>query len=104
MWTILYRVSTLRHAWDHARYCDALEAEIERFAADVRGVDPATRVPTCPDWSIAELVEHVGAVHRWAGRMVADTLQERLDRKQLDLGLPDDRSAYAGWLAAGAGA
>jgi uncharacterized protein (TIGR03083 family) len=76
--------------------------EIVLMADVVRGVDPDTRVPTCPDWTVAQLVRHTGTVHRWATEMVRRRSTERLDPATLDLGLPDDRGAYADWLAAGA--
>lgn len=88
--------------WKPAVYAEAAGAEIARMADTVRGVDPATRVPTCPDWSLAELVRHTGTVHRWATRMVRDRVTERLEPRTLDLGLPDDQAAYADWLASGA--
>jgi uncharacterized protein (TIGR03083 family) len=28
-------------------------------------VDPSARVPTCPDWDLAGLASHIGAVHGW---------------------------------------
>jgi uncharacterized protein (TIGR03083 family) len=89
--------------WNHERYCDAVDGEIARFAAVVRGADPSAPVPTCPDWTIAELVRHAGAVHRWAGQMVASQAQQRLDRSQLVLDLPADEHDLPDWLAAGAG-
>ena len=79
-------------SWTHDRCCDAVEAEVARFADVVRGTDPSTPVPTCPDWTVAELVRHAGAVHRWAGQMVAALAQERLDRRQVVLDLPADES------------
>lgn len=88
--------------WDHPAYCAALPGEIVRFADTVRGTDPATPVPTCPEWTVAKLVKHIGIVHRWAGHMVREGVTERLDPRQLDVGLPADESAYAEWLAAGA--
>jgi uncharacterized protein (TIGR03083 family) len=88
--------------WPHERYCDALGGEIARFADVARGADPSTPVPTCPDWTIAELVRHAGTIHRWAGRMVADLAPERLDRRQLDVNLPPDQAGWPDWLAAGA--
>ena len=90
-------------SWEHERYCDAVSEEIARFAGAVRGADPSTPVPTCPDWTIAELVRHAGAVHRWAGQMVAARAQERLDRRRVVLDLPADEADLADWLAAGAG-
>jgi uncharacterized protein (TIGR03083 family) len=88
--------------WEPAAYTTAAVAEITRMAEAVRGADPETRVPTCPDWSVAELVEHTGTVHRWATQMVRDRAPKRLDPRTLDLALPDDAVGYADWLSAGA--
>lgn len=33
-------------------------------AAEAAGLD--SRVPSCPEWSVADLLEHIGYVHRWA--------------------------------------
>ena len=88
---------------DSTAYTNAAVAEIARMAEVVRGVDPDTPVPTCPEWSVAQLVRHVGTVHRWATQMVEDRVTERLDPGTLDLQVPDDAGGYADWLAAGAG-
>ncbi|WP_416969764.1 maleylpyruvate isomerase family mycothiol-dependent enzyme [Streptomyces sp. 4F14] len=44
-------------------------------AAEAAGVDSG--VPTCPGWRVRELVEHTGAVHRWARAFVAEGITER---------------------------
>lgn len=85
--------------WEPAAYTAAATTEIACMADAVRGVDPETRVPTCPEWSVAELVEHTGTVHRWATPMVRDLATERLDTRTLDLGLPDDAPASVGVAA-----
>jgi uncharacterized protein (TIGR03083 family) len=87
--------------WAHEQYCDALEADITRMADAVRGSDLATRVPTCPDWSLADLAEHTGIIHRWAAEMVRQLSPERLDRERMDVPVPAPE-ARADWLAAGA--
>lgn len=75
---------------------------IRRFAAVAADLDPAARVPTCPDWSVADLTTHVGTVHRWAGNMVAVLAPERIPSSTMDLGVPDDPRERPAWLAAGA--
>lgn len=91
--------------WAPAAYEDATRAEIVGMAASVRATQLDAQVPSCPDWNVAELVEHTGRVHRWAARMVRDRAPERLDPRSFDLELPDDRTdstAYGDWLARGA--
>ena len=89
--------------WSQEAYCEALEREIARFAGRVRDADLATPVPTCPDWDLADLLEHTGIVQRWAAEMVRRRSPERLDRKTLDVPVPDDRAQLPEWLADGAG-
>lgn len=72
------------------------------MAAVVSGADPATPVPTCPPWSVARLVKHTGVVHRWVTHMVTARSGERVDRRDVEAGLPADEAAYPAWLAAGA--
>lgn len=90
------------HTWDHARYCDAIDAEIARFAAAVEAAAPALPIPTCPPWTLAELVKHAGAIHRRIERMVRERATQWLALGQAELGLPADEAGYAAWLAAGA--
>ena len=88
-------------ARDHAAHCRALAVEVGRYVEAITGPDLSLPVPTCPGWDIAELVRHIGAVHRWAERMVRDGATERLARAELDLGLPPDVSGLPVWLASG---
>jgi uncharacterized protein (TIGR03083 family) len=86
---------------DYADICDAVAREVASFAGDTRGVDPATPVATCPPWDMGELVKHIGFIHRWAGQMMRGRAQARLSFKDVDLELPEDRTGYPDWLAAG---
>jgi uncharacterized protein (TIGR03083 family) len=101
-WKDRSSMDRLRHGWDQARYADMAGVEIARFAAAVREVDPSTAVPTCPGWTIAELVKHTGGIHRWVERMVREEAQQRLSPRLLELGLPEDEADYPDWLAGGA--
>jgi hypothetical protein len=47
------------------RYDAALEAETAMFAEAVHDADPARPVPTCPEWTLAQLTGHVGQAQRW---------------------------------------
>jgi uncharacterized protein (TIGR03083 family) len=89
--------------WEHERYCSAVETEIKRFAEVVDGVDPATPVPSCPGWTVAKLVKHVGIVHRWAEHIVAHRVGDRVSQRDVPMDLPAAASGYPAWLAAGAG-
>jgi len=49
-------------------------AQLERQASALRAAavaaGPATVVPTCPEWTVRDLVRHVARVHEWATRAV----------------------------------
>lgn len=83
---------------DHVEYCDALELEVERFAASYDHVDPSLVVPSCPQWSAHDLAAHLGGVHRWAEHLVREVAQQRIPRSELDL---DSGPVNAAWLREG---
>lgn len=83
----------------HERYCTAIEAEVGRFLELVKGADPATPVPTCPGWTIADLIRHHGTTHRWMEYLVRHRVIERVWSGDVPLGLPGDVTAYPSWLA-----
>jgi uncharacterized protein (TIGR03083 family) len=50
-------------------------AAVERGAAAARAAGPDAKVPTCPAWTVRDLMAHIGMVNRWA----AAHLQRRGD-------------------------
>jgi uncharacterized protein (TIGR03083 family) len=84
------------HTRDHHWYSDATAREVARFAQVIDGGDLGTAVPTCPDWTLKDLVEHIGGIHRWAAEMVRTLAPERL-RRGPESGISD----YHVWLADG---
>jgi uncharacterized protein (TIGR03083 family) len=85
--------------YPHQRCCDLASAEVARFAAVIRGADPATPVPTCGRWTMADLIQHIGHIHRWAAGMVAELSRTRHSRRKADLPLPADPATWPDWLA-----
>ncbi|HSL06822.1 MAG TPA: maleylpyruvate isomerase family mycothiol-dependent enzyme [Pseudonocardiaceae bacterium] len=84
------------------RYLDALAAQSALFAEALLGVDLQQRVPTCPDWTLHQLAEHVGQAHRWATAIVtrpAPTPPE----PTLGVAAPADPDGLCIWLRDGAG-
>ena len=65
-----------------AEHIAALRREGELLAAAAEDGALAATVPSCPDWTVADVVRHVGGVHRWAasfvtlGRAEATTVEE----------------------------
>lgn len=52
------------------RLAEGLREQAGALAAMVGGADPAGRVPTCPEWTIKDLVEHVGRAFEWSAELV----------------------------------
>lgn len=84
-------------------YAAALLDEDRAFGDLIRAGDPATPVPTCPQWSLKQLFRHVGRGHRWAAQIVRDRLDHPLDFSQVENGKPpDDLDGAIAWLHDGA--
>ncbi|MEV4279183.1 maleylpyruvate isomerase family mycothiol-dependent enzyme [Actinoplanes xinjiangensis] len=49
---------------DH--FIETLRADGDRLAEAAHHAGPDAAVPTCPGWVIADLLGHLGGVHRWA--------------------------------------
>jgi len=81
----------------------ALLDQTQAFGELIRGADPSTPVPTCPDWTLRQLFRHVGRGNRWAAQIVADRRSEPLDPRDVRDGKPpDDLDAAIDWLNGGA--
>lgn len=67
---------------DKAAYLDAIAGDGAALAAAARlGLDE--QVPSCPDWTVADLIEHTGSVHRWVAEMVGTGAMFRVKRNEL---------------------
>ena len=78
----------------------ATEATVLAAAADEAGLVAA--VPTCPGWTVADLVLHIGEVHRWATAAVAGKAIKLSEVPTDFLGpLPDPADTVA-WFRSGA--
>lgn len=51
---------------DHGRFLDVLGIEVELLAEAAHSAPAGTPVPTCPGFTIGEIVRHVGGVYRVA--------------------------------------
>lgn len=85
----------------HELYCDALQVNVRRFVETVRAVDPATPVPTCPGWTIADLTRHHAVAHRWAAHLVRHRVTESVWVRDVPMEVPGEAEEYPEWLAAG---
>jgi len=55
---------------DHVGNCHALNDEIVRFSYVMATLAPGHEVATCPGWTVLDLAEHLGVIHRWAEELV----------------------------------
>ena len=60
----------------HLDYLAHVRADSDRFAEVLAGADPATRVPSCPDWTVADLLWHLGEVQAFWAALVARRLTD----------------------------
>ncbi|MFC0541580.1 maleylpyruvate isomerase family mycothiol-dependent enzyme [Kutzneria chonburiensis] len=78
-------------------YVPHFRREIAAFEDAVRrSADAAPPVPSCPGWSMSDLVAHLGNVHRYLIHLVEHRLAAPPDR--VDLNVPTDTR---GWPVAG---
>jgi uncharacterized protein (TIGR03083 family) len=49
---------------------DNLARDASGFARLAAAAPAAAPIPSCPDWTVADLVGHLGSVHRWATSIV----------------------------------
>ncbi|WP_051267368.1 maleylpyruvate isomerase family mycothiol-dependent enzyme [Nakamurella lactea] len=84
----------------------AIGAGTERLLDNLRATGPDAPVPTCPDWTMRDLVLHLGMVHRWAGNIVANAITDFADaRDDFAPAQPEpDVDDLADWLAEGSAA
>jgi uncharacterized protein (TIGR03083 family) len=83
---------------DYEHYIEYLKVEGERFAALAQLADVDAPVPSCPDWCVADLLAHMGYIHRWARFLVDARARERIATKDMAL---SSGPVNAQWLAQG---
>ena len=52
--------------WDFEQHCDAIGYAAEQLCAAATSTGLTARAPTCPGWTVGDVVAHLGMVHRWA--------------------------------------
>jgi uncharacterized protein (TIGR03083 family) len=97
-------VDALDHRPLEAGYhIDRLRREGALLAESAARAGLGAAVPACPGWQVRDLLAHVGYVHRWATRYVAERHTAWIDRLSEDeilAGKPAD-DALPGWFADG---
>ena len=80
-----------------SEYLAALRDDGDLMAKAIAAVDPDAPIPTCPDWTMRDLVRHTGVVHRWARANVAHPGTEPAEPDAAD---PDD-ATLVDWFREG---
>ena len=87
---------------EHDRFCDEVVNQTSLLRAVVSGADLSVTVPTTPDWTLAQLLRHIGGNLRAAELAVrTGTAVTEPEGQVPDHGGPpgDDPAALAGWLS-----
>ena len=82
-------------------YLGAIDDNAAVLVAAARTAGLDAPVPSCPDWTVADLLRHIGTVHRWAAAAAAcppDAQAPHFDAS----GVPDDRAELPAWVRSGA--
>ncbi|MEU7042676.1 maleylpyruvate isomerase family mycothiol-dependent enzyme [Streptomyces varsoviensis] len=87
------------------RYCDEVLAQTEQLVDVVAGADAKAMVPSCPEWTLEQLLRHVGAAHRRVEATVRTRATAFVPDEQVSgIGGPEgaDLGAIGEWLREGA--
>ena len=84
------------------RYGRALVDQTAQFAETAGRAAVDAPVPTCPEWTLSQLVEHVGQTQHWAASLVETRVSDPSQLPTSVAALPADQDAWASWLTEGA--
>jgi uncharacterized protein (TIGR03083 family) len=88
---------------EYTRHCTEIVTQTELLATELKAADLREPVPSCPGWSLGDLVRHIGGGHRWAEEMVRTRATEWLPDGQIRQVTGDDTGELpADWLVEGA--
>ncbi|UBU08509.1 maleylpyruvate isomerase family mycothiol-dependent enzyme [Nonomuraea gerenzanensis] len=86
---------------DTPAYVKAVIEQTSTFADWVHDKDAATPVPTCPEWTLADLVDHVGGTQRMVAMLVGEQLSEPSKAFAALVPGPADPGEWRAWLGDG---
>jgi uncharacterized protein (TIGR03083 family) len=85
-----------------AEHVEALRREGSLLADAAAAVDLDAPVPHCPDWTVRELLRHIGGVHRWAATYVREARPRPMDDdEERRVMAPPGDGALLGWFREG---
>ncbi|MFC5137081.1 maleylpyruvate isomerase family mycothiol-dependent enzyme [Actinomycetospora rhizophila] len=86
------------------RFLDEIVLHTTAFADAVHAAGQEARVPSCPEWSVRDLADHLGGVHRWCAGTVARPGEKLVRRGPTDPPMPVAEDEVSTWLLEGAAA
>ncbi|MDD7939253.1 maleylpyruvate isomerase family mycothiol-dependent enzyme [Actinomycetospora lutea] len=86
------------------RFLEEITQHTKGFADAVRAAGHDAPVPSCPDWTVRDLADHLGGVHRWCTVTVGNPGTKLQRRGATTPPMPDDESEVSLWLLEGAAA
>jgi uncharacterized protein (TIGR03083 family) len=85
---------------EHARR--AIVEHTRRLGESAAAAGPDVVVPTTPEWTIADLVEHVGQTQHWTAQIIEDRVTDFAQLPTEMAVVPADPGQWAAWLSASA--
>jgi uncharacterized protein (TIGR03083 family) len=84
-------------------HIDALDEQGELLARAAEDTDLQVVLPTCPEWQLRDLLDHIGRVHRWAAAYVATGRTTMLsdDEEKPIFGDPPGDGELVEWFRSG---
>ncbi|MSO78544.1 MAG: maleylpyruvate isomerase family mycothiol-dependent enzyme [Acidimicrobiia bacterium] len=84
-------------------YISSIRDNASALADAAESAGPDAQVPSCPEWSVADLLGHMGTVHRWAASNCdREPSKEFMRSRDAGIEVPDDRSGRPAWVREGA--
>lgn len=89
---------------DTSAYLRSVVEQTDTFADWVHGRDASAPVPTCPKWTLADLVSHVGGTQRMVAMLVGERMTEPSQAFAAYVPAPADSDQWRPWLTDAAAA
>src|SRR3982751_6957759 len=82
---------------DHARR--AIVEHTRRLAESAVAAGPDAAVPTAPQWTITDLVEHVGQTQHWVSEIIERRITDPTQLPREMTVIPTDPGEWQAWLS-----
>lgn len=86
---------------NHDDYVALLEANAAAFADAASSLDFGARVPSCPEWTVRDLLVHMGSHHRWVRGNIDRTQDQGMEPHAVHEA-PSAKPAAIDWVHEGA--